>query len=173
MEDCEGLWWWFFRFPLLSNCLMNLIKKERLHIREKDLEHSEMLTEYFQFILWCYVASGRNSRIQGHRIEMKVPVKKERWVRDRVWKKTRQGLQYGPCSLLPFLLAFAEKHAIAKYAKIWLYVPETDVHAFSPFTPACSRHGLPPLCLSSEKMRKGNFSAFVVFLIIRVSFSNS
>lgn len=25
-----------------------------------------------------------------------------------------------PCSLLPFLLLFAEKHAIAKYAKIWL-----------------------------------------------------
>lgn len=83
---------------------MNLIQKERLNRREKDLEHSEMLTE-IQFILWCYVASGGNSRIQGQRIEMKVPVKKERWARDGVWKKTRQGLWYAllPPSLPPVI----------------------------------------------------------------------
>lgn len=68
------------------NFLMSLISFHNRNVREKDLEYSEMLKEYFlgrifsiHFKPMLYGLVGENSRIQGRGIEGNDPVNKERW----------------------------------------------------------------------------------------------
>lgn len=119
---------------------MNLISFHNRKVREKDLEYSEMLKEYFlgrifsiHFKPMLYGLVGENSRIQGLGIEGNDPVNKERWT-TCVSEEDPPGPRTCSFLLHPFISGHVVKIIItAEEPRIWLCITmQFCVSAFSP-----------------------------------------